>query len=80
MKIRMMDSSNQTWEEREVDEVLLPLPTGKWPDHFFAKSGTNVVSFTKWDPTALARVVAEPSLQLSSVPPYATMIKNKLPR
>jgi hypothetical protein len=79
-RIRLMDSSNHRLEEREVDEILVPLPIGKWPDHFFAKSGSNVLSFTKWPPNALARVVSEPMLQLSSVSPYASLIKNAPPR
>ena len=79
-KIRLMDSSNQRLEEREVNEILVPLPIGKWPDHFFARSGSNVLSFTKWPPNTLAKVVSEPVLELSSVSPYASLIKNALPR
>jgi len=79
-RIRLMDSSNQRWEDREVDEILVPLPIGKWPAHLFAKSGSNVLSFTRWPPNALARVVSEPVLELSSVAPYAALIKNAPPR
>ena len=77
--MNLIGSANQKSEERELDEVLVPLPAGRWPDHFFARSGSNVLSFTKWDPAALGRVVAEPALELSTVPPYAALMQN-LPR
>ena len=61
-------------EEKSIDQILVPLPEGAWPEHIFAKSGTNVLSFTKYDPLALKRVAFEPVLHLSSVAPYAALI------
>ncbi len=74
-KIRVKGANNKTWEETAIQEILVPLPEGKWPEHVFAKSGTVVQSFTKYDPLALKRVVAEPALALSSVQPYASLMK-----
>jgi len=60
-------------DEKLIDEILVPLPERAWPDHIFAKSSTNVLSFTKYDPIALRRVAFEPVLHLSSVAPYASL-------
>ncbi|MSP37115.1 MAG: hypothetical protein EXR70_01315 [Deltaproteobacteria bacterium] len=76
-KIRVKSSNNQTWEETGIQEILLPLPEGQWPGHIFAKSGTVVMSFTKYDPLALNRIAAEPALALLSVEPYAALTKMK---
>jgi hypothetical protein len=62
-------------EERTIDEILVPLPEGKWPAHIFAKSGTNVLAFTKYDARDLKRVALEPALELSLVPPYNSMTR-----
>jgi len=50
-------------EEKSIDLILGRLPEGAWPEHIFAKSSTNVLSFTKYDPVALKRVAFEPVLQ-----------------
>ena len=72
-KLSVEVSDNQGLAERAIEEILVPLPEGKWPTHIFAKSGTNVLSFTKYDPVALKRVALEPCLHLSSVEPYASL-------
>lgn len=76
-KVRVMGPNNQVRKERSIEEILVPLPEGKWPACIFAKSGTNVLSFTKYEPVALKRVVFEPALQLSSVRPYDYLAKIK---
>lgn len=53
-----------------VDEILLPLPEDTFPPHIFVKRGTNVLSFTKYDPVALARVASEPALHTSRHYPH----------
>jgi len=58
-------------EEKSVDQIIVPLPEGTWPNHIFAKGGTNVFSFTMYEPFALKKVAFEPVLHLSSVEPYA---------
>jgi len=60
-------------EEKSIDQILVPLPEGTWPEHIFAKSGTNILSFTKYDPVALKQVAFEPALHLSSVAPYTVL-------
>jgi hypothetical protein len=72
-KLSVEASDNQGLAERAIEEILVPLPEGKWPAHIFAKSGTNVLSFTKYDPVALKRVAFEPALHLSSIYPYASL-------
>ena len=66
-------------EEKSIDQILVPLPEGAWPEHIFAKSSTNVLSFTKYDPVALKRVAFEPVLHLASVAPYAALINIEQP-
>jgi len=74
-KVSVEASDNHGREERAIDEILVPLPAGKWPAHIFAKSGTNVLSFAKYDPRDLKSVALEPALQLSSVAPYSSMAR-----
>jgi hypothetical protein len=74
-KLRLMASDNQGWAVRAIDEILVPLPEGKWPAHIFARSGTNVFGYTKYDMRDLKSVALEPALQLSSVSPYSEMAK-----
>jgi hypothetical protein len=78
-KLSVEVSDNQGLAERAIEEILVPLPEGKWPAHIFAKSGTNVLSFTKYDPIALKRVALEPCLHLSSVEPYASLARIEQP-
>jgi hypothetical protein len=76
-KIRVKGSNNQTWEETATEEILVPLPEGKWPGHVYTKTGAAVLSFTKYDPLALKRIAAEPAVGLLSVQPYASLTKLK---
>jgi hypothetical protein len=72
-----LDAARQPQKE-SIDEILVPLPEGKssyGPLHIFAKSGTKVLSFTKYDPTALIVVAFEPALHLSSVYPYSKLAR-----
>jgi hypothetical protein len=62
-------------QEKAIDQILVQLPERAWPDHIFAKSGTNVLSFTKYNPIALRRVASEPVLRLSSIEPYSSLAK-----
>jgi hypothetical protein len=50
-----------------MDQILVPLPDGApGPAFIFVKSGTNVLSFSKWDPQKLGMVGCEPALHMSS--------------
>lgn len=74
-QLNVMSSENHALEPRAIDEILVPLPEGKWPAHIFARSGTDVLSFTKYHPRELGRVALDPALELSSVPPYKDLDK-----
>jgi hypothetical protein len=62
-------------EEKAIDQILVPLPETNLPLHVFAKSGTNVLSFTKMSPYVLSRIAFEPAVQLSSVRPYSSLAR-----
>ncbi len=59
--------SKGTPEVKSIDQVLVPLPERAFPLHIFARSGTNVSSFCKWDPIALGMLASEPALHLSQL-------------
>jgi hypothetical protein len=61
--------------ETKMNEVFVPLPSGKFPAHLFARSGTNVFALTKFDPVALGRVAREPALGISAVEPYGSLAR-----
>jgi hypothetical protein len=69
-----LDAARQR-QGQSIDEILVPLPEGHMPGHLFAKSGTKVLSFTKYDPSALTAVTSEPTLGLSSVEPYSKLAR-----
>jgi hypothetical protein len=72
--------SRGTTAVKSIDELLVPLPVGgAGPRHIFARSGTNILSFCKWDPFALKMVAFEPALHLSSVYPYSAYAQFKPP-
>ena len=60
-------------EDKSIDQILVPLPESALPAHIYAKSGTNVLSFTKYSPEALGKVAFEPAVKLSAVKPYASL-------
>jgi hypothetical protein len=44
--------STGIFEDTPIDQILVPLPQGgAGPRHIFVKSGTNILSFCKWDGT-----------------------------
>jgi hypothetical protein len=61
--------------EMLMDELLVPLPEGKFPAHLFSRSGTNVFACAKFSPVAFGKVALEPALGLGSVEPYASVAK-----
>jgi hypothetical protein len=72
---RLRESDQQGWTDRVIDEILVPLPENKWPAHIFAKNGSNVLAYTKYDSRDLKAVALEPALELSSVSPYSGLTK-----
>ena len=73
--LRVMGADQQGLMDRAIDEILVPLPEDKWPTHIFAKSGSNVLAYTKFDARDLKAVALEPALELSSVSPYSGLTK-----
>lgn len=50
------------WPERQVlvfDEVLLPLPTQRYPDYIYVRRGDRVLRLAKYDPWVLHKLVSE---------------------
>ena len=68
-RLPVMVQGVQRREERPVSEILVSLPEGRYPA-IQVRSGTNYMAVTKWQPTALQRLVREPGLELSTVKPY----------
>lgn len=71
--ITMSEENFPPWEESSIDQILVPLPEDHLHLHIFAKSGTNVHSFTKMEPYFLKLIASEPALHLSSAQPYASL-------
>src|ERR1017187_9590563 len=68
-RLPVMAPNGQQWKERTVNEILVSLPEGDYPE-IQLRSGTNYMAVTKYDPRALKRLVTEPALELSTVQPY----------
>jgi hypothetical protein len=62
-------------EHFEIDEFLLPLPADHWPEHFFARRGEVVLSFTFYLPEALRDLSWAPPLALDTESPYSGLVK-----
>jgi len=50
--------------EVTISEILVPLPDSEYPQHIYARSGTNVVAHTKYSPMPLKKLILEPALKL----------------
>ena len=74
------DDFPRYWEEKSIDQILVPLPEARLLSHVLAKSGTNVFSFTKMDPYPLKLIAQEPAVQLSSTQPYASLANIRPPK
>lgn len=77
-RLPVMGQSSQEWIERPVGEILVSLPEGHYPT-ILVRSGTNYMSVTKYAPLALKRLIVEPALGLSNVPPYDYFYRLKPP-
>lgn len=72
--ISLMRADHQGREEKSVARIRITLPANQWPSVCVRSDGT-VTCFTKYDPLALGKLISEPALGLSSVPPYDSLIK-----
>jgi hypothetical protein len=75
-RLPIMVQNVQKWEKRTVNEILVSLPEGDYPE-IQLRSGTNYMAVTKYDPRALKRLVMEPALELSTVKPYDSIYITK---
>jgi hypothetical protein len=63
-RVQLMNARTHTRQERRTEEVLLPLPEGKLPDHIYVRSGKDRLAFTKCDVGALRSAVSDEGFQL----------------
>lgn len=57
-------------EEVVISEIIVPLPEEHGPPHIYARSGTNVVSHTKFHPGVFKELIQEPVLKLHGTKVY----------
>jgi plasmid stability protein len=69
-------ADNESRETRAVSEILLPLPEGKWPQHVYARVGTETLSFSRYSAVPLKDIVMDGELRLGAVPPYDFLMKS----
>ena len=69
-------ADNESRETRSIDEILLPLPEGKWPQHIYARAGKETLSFSKYSAVPLKDIVMDAELRLGAVPPYDFLMKS----
>ena len=53
-----------------IDEILVPLPQGLWPDHLFARSGEALISCAFYDPRTFRDLVWGAPFEFQNTPPY----------
>lgn len=57
-------------EEVVINEIIVPLPEEHGPLHIYARSGTNTVSHTKFNPMIFKELIQEPALKLRGTKVY----------
>lgn len=58
----------------QVEEALVPIPEGTWPDHVYALRGKEVLSFTFYDPRAFRDLVWSSPFEFQNTPPYDALV------
>ena len=51
-------------EEVVINEIIVPLLEAHEPQHIYARTGTNIVSHTKFNPILFKRLIQEPAVKL----------------
>jgi hypothetical protein len=74
-EVYVKSTDNESRETRAINEVLLPLPEGRWPPHVYARAGKETLSFSKYSGVPLKDIVMDGELRLSAVPPYDFLMK-----
>jgi hypothetical protein len=75
-EVYVKSADNESRETRSIDEVLLPLPEGKWPPHIYVRAGKETLSFSKYSGVPLKDIAMDGELRLGSVPPYDFLMKS----
>lgn len=66
-------------EEVVIREIIVPLPEDHGPLHIYARTGTNVVSHTKFSPFIFKKLIQEPALKLADSKVYKEYSRLPLP-
>jgi hypothetical protein len=75
-EVYVKSADNESRETRAIDEILLPLPEGKWPQHVYARAGNETLSFSRYSGVPLKDIVMDGELGLGAVPPYDFLMKS----
>ena len=75
-ELYVKSADNQVRETRAIDEILLPLPEGKWPPHVYARAAGETLSFSRYSGVPLKDIVMDGELRLGAVPPYDFLMKS----
>src|SRR5689334_4800413 len=74
-ELRLKALDNETRETQAVKEIIVPLPEGKWPQHVYARTETDSLSFSKYSGVPLKDIIMDSDLRIGSVPPYDFLMK-----
>ena len=77
-ELYVKSADNESRETRAINEILLPLPEGKWPQHVYARAGKETLSFSKYSGVPLKDIAMDGELRLGAVPPYDFLMKSPL--
>jgi len=77
-ELRLKAEDNETRQATAVKEILVPLPEGKWPQHVYARTDKETLSFSKYSGVPLKDIIMDSDLRISSVPPYDFLMKSQI--
>jgi hypothetical protein len=60
-----LENKRRTWEDVLIREILVPLPEENGPDHIYARTGTNTISYCKFNPIIFKQIILEPALKMT---------------
>jgi hypothetical protein len=75
-EVYVKSADNESRETRAINEVLLPLPEGKWPPHVYVRAGKETLSFSRYSGVPLKDIAMDGELRLGAVPPYDFLMKS----
>jgi len=74
-EVYVKSADNESRETRAINEILLPLPEGKWPPYVYARAGRETLAFSRYSGVPLKDIVMDGELRLGAVPPYDFLMK-----